>query len=292
MKVFVTGATGFIGTAVVQELIAHGHSVLGLARSDDKAAALAKTGAEVLRGTLGDLDSLRRGAAAADGVIHTAFNHDFSQYAANAEEDRRALEAMAKVLEGTNKPLISTSGLMGLAPGATVTEDLPAAGAMGSMRKSEEVLGAAARGVRAMTVRLPPCTHDGIDGGFAPLIIAAARANGVSAYIGDGRNRWPAGHRRDAASLYRLALEKGAAGARYHAIGDEGIAFRDIAEVIGKRLNLPVVSKTQDEAGAHFGFLGMFAGLDAPASAALTRKELGWAPTHPGLIADIEQFLK
>jgi nucleoside-diphosphate-sugar epimerase len=292
MKIFVTGATGFIGAAVVRELIAHGHKVLGLARSDEKAAALAATGAEVLRGSLGDLESLCRGAEAADGVIHTAFNHDFSQYAANAEEDRRALEEMANVLEGTNKPLISTSGLMGLAPGAVVTEDLPAAGAMGSMRKSEEVLGAAARGVRAMTVRLPPCTHDGIDGGFAPLIIAAARAKGVSAYIGDGRNRWPAAHRRDAASLYRLALEKGTAGARYHAIGDEGIAFRDIAEVIGKRLNLPVASITQDEAGAHFGFLGMFAGLDAPASAALTRKALGWAPTHPGLIADIEQFLK
>ena len=286
-----TGASGFVGSAVVKELIAHGHKVLGLVRSDAKAAALAATGAAVLRGTLGDLDSLRRGAAAADGVIHTAFKHDFSKYAANAEDDRRALEEMAKVMEGTNKPLISTSGLMGLAPGILVTEDLPAAGAMGSMRKSEEVLAAAARGVRAMTVRLPPCTHDGVDGGFAPLIIAAARANGVSAYVGDGRNRWPAVHRKDAASLYRLALEKGKAGARYHAIGDEGIAFRDLAETIGKRLNLPVVSKTADEAGAHFGFLGMFAGLDAPASAALTRKELNWAPKHPGLIADLERFL-
>jgi nucleoside-diphosphate-sugar epimerase len=291
MRVFVTGATGFIGTAVVEDLIAHGHTVLGLARSDDKAAALAKTGAEVLRGTLADLDSLRSSAAAADGVIHTAFNHDFSKYADNAEEDRRVLEEMAKALEGTNKPLISTSGLMGLAPGGVATEDM-APGGMGAMRKSEEVLAAAARGVRAMTVRLPPCTHEGVDGGFAPLIIAAARANGVSAYVGDGRNRWPAGHRRDAASLYRLALEKGTAGARYHAVGDEGIAFRDIAEAIGKRLNLPVVSKTQDEAGAHFGFLGMFAGLDAPASATLTRKALGWTPTHPGLIADIEQFLR
>ena len=291
MRVFVTGATGFIGTAVVQDLIAHGHKVLGLVRSDAKAATLAATGAEVLRGSLDDLACLRSGANSADGVIHTAFNHDFSQYAANAEEDRRALEEMANVLEGTNKPLISTSGLLGLAPGATATETLAAAGAMASMRKSEEVLAAAARGVRAMTVRLPPCTHDGIDGGFAPLIIAAARAKGVSAYIGDGRNRWPAVHRQDAANLYRLALENGTVGARYHAVGDEGIALRDLAETIGKRLSLPVASITQDEAGAHFGFLGMFAGLDAPASAAQTRKELGWAPTHAGLIADLERYL-
>ena len=290
MRVFVTGATGFIGTAVVQELIAHGHEVLGLVRSDAKAATLARAGAEVYRGSLEDLASLRGGAAAADGVIHTAFNHDFSKFAANAEEDRRALEEMAKVLEGTNKPLISTSGLLGLAPGGIATEDLAPSG-MGSPRKSEEVLTAAARGVRAMTVRLPPCTHDGIDGGFAPLIIAAARAKGLSACIGDGHNRWPAVHRLDAASLYRLALERGKAGARYHAVGDEGIAFQDIAEVIGKRLNLPVASITQDEAAGHFGFLGMFAGLDAPASAAPTRKELGWAPKHPGLIADLERYL-
>ena len=291
MHVFVTGAAGFVGSAVVRELIGAGHTVLGLARSDANVAALTAAGAQVHRGSLENLDSLRSGAAAADGVIHTAFNHDFSNYAANAEEDRRALEEMAKVLEGTNKALISTSGLLGLAPGGTVTEALAAGGAMASMRKSEEVLAAAARGVRAMTIRLPPCTHDGIDGGFAPLIIAAARAKGVSAYIGDGKNRWPAVHRRDAASLYRLALEKGTAGARYHAIGDEGIAFRDLAEAIGRRLNLPVVSKTPEEAGEHFGFLGMFAGLDAPASAEWTRKELGWSPKHPGLIADIERYL-
>ena len=290
MRVFVTGAAGFIGTATTKELLAHGHQVVGRARSDANAEALKKMGAQVHRGSLEDLESLRRGAAAADGVIHTAFNHDFSKFAANAEEDRRALEEMARVLEGTNKPLISTSGLLGLAPGGIATEDLAPSG-MGSPRKSEEVLAAAARGVRAMTVRLPPCTHDGIDGGFAPLIIAAARAKGVSAYVGDGHNRWPAAHRLDAASLYRLALEKGTAGARYHAVGDEGIALRDIAEVIGKRLNLPVVSKTQEEAADHFGFLGMFAGLDAPASAARTRKELGWAPKHPGLIADLERYL-
>ena len=290
MRVFVTGATGFIGSAVVRELIGAGHKVLGLARSDANVAALTAAGAEVHRGSLEDLESLRRGAAAADGVIHTAFNHDFSKFAANAEEDRRALEVMARVLEGTGKPLISTSGLLGLSPGGIASEDLAPSG-MGSPRKSEDVLAAATRGVKAMTVRLPPCTHDGIDGGFAPLIIAAARAKGVSAYIGDGRSRWPAVHRLDAAQLYRLALEKGTAGARYHAVGDEGVALREIAETIGKRLNLPVVSITQDEASGHFGFLGMFAGLDAPASAALTRKELGWAPTHAGLIADLEQFL-
>jgi nucleoside-diphosphate-sugar epimerase len=198
---------------------------------------------------------------------------------------------MAKVLEGTNKPLISTSGLLGLAPGSTATEGM-APGGMGSMRKSEEVLAAAARGVRAMTIRLPPNTHDGINGGFAPLIIAAARAKGVSAYVGDGANRWPAVHRLDAANLYRLALEKGTAGARYHAVGDEGIMLRDIAHVIGKRLNLPVASITPEQAGEHFGFLGMFAGLDAPASAARTRKELGWVPKHPSLIDDLERYLE
>ena len=289
MRVFVTGASGFVGSAVVKELIAHGHKVLGLARSDAKAATLTAAGAEILRGSLEDLACLRSGAAAADGVIHTAFNHDFSKYAANAEEDRRALEEMAKVLEGTNKPLISTSGLLGLSPGAAVTEAMPAAGAMGSMRKSEEVLAAAARGVRAMTVRLPPCTHDGIDGGFAPLIIAAARANGVSVYLGDGRNRWPAVHRLDAANLYRLALEKGKAGARYHAIGDEGIAFRDIAEAIGKRLNLPVVSKTREEAADHFGWFAHFAAINNRASSAKTREQLGWDPTQPGLIPDLDR---
>ena len=287
MRVFVTGAAGFIGSAVVDELIANGHKVLGLARSDANVARLKAAGAEVQNGSLEDLESLRRGATAADGVIHLAFNHDFSKFAANAEQDRCALEVLASVLEGTNRPLISTSGLLGVAPGAVVTETMPASSA--SPRKSEQVLSAAARGVRAMTVRLPPNTHDGAEGGFVPLIIAAARTKGVSVYVGDGRNRWPAVHRLDAAHLYRLALEKGAAGARFHAIGDEGIAFRDIAEAIGKRLNLPVVSKTAAEAVEHFGFLSMFAGMDAPASAALTREHLSWRPTRPGLIADLNQ---
>ena len=288
IQVFVTGAAGFVGTAVIKELLANGHKVLGLARSDANAAALKAAGADIHRGSLEDMNSLRVGAAAADGVIHCAFNHEFSKFAANAEQDRQALEEMAKVLEGTDKPLISTSGLLGIAPGATATEAIPAVAA--SPRKSEEVLAATKRGVRAMTVRLPPNTHDGVEGGFAPLIIAAARANGVSAYVGDGRNRWPAVHRLDAARLYRLALEKGVAGARYHAVSDAGIMFRDLAEVIGRRLNLPVVSKTPEEAGGHFGFLGMFAGLDAPASAQWTRDQLGWQPKHPGLIADLEHL--
>ena len=285
MHVFVTGAAGFIGSAVVKALLANGHSVLGLARSDANAAVLEAAGAEVHRGSLADMDSLRAGAAAADGVIHCAFDHDFSKYAANAEEDRAVLDAMAKVLEGTNKPLISTSGLLGVAPGAMATESIAAS--PHSQRKSEEVLKMAKRGVRAMTIRLPPNTHDGAEGGFAPLLIATAKAKGVSAYVGDGANRWPAAHRLDAAKLYRLALERGVAGGRYHAVGEEGIALREIAEVIGKRLGVPVKSVTQDEAPAHFGFLGAFAGFDAPASAQWTRDQLGWTPTHPGLIEDL-----
>lgn len=283
MRVFVTGAAGFIGSAVVTELMANGHTVLGLARSDANAAAITQAGVEVHRGSLDDLDALRTGARVTDGVIHCAFNHDFSQYAANAEQDRRALAEMATALEGTNKPLISTSGLLGLAPGAVATEAMVAAGG----RKSEEVLAAAARGVRAMTIRLPPNTHHGDRGGFAPMIMAAARTNGVSAYVGDGANRWPAAHRLDAARLYRLALENGAAGARYHAVGEEGLTFRAIAETIGKRLNVPVVSLAPEAAPAHFGFLAGFAGLDSPASAQWTRDQLGWRPEHPGLLADL-----
>ncbi len=232
MRVFVTGAAGFIGAAVVNELTANGHQVLGLARSDANVASLKAAGVDVHRGSLEDLDSLRSGADAADGLIHCAYIHDFSKFAANAEVDRCALEAMARALEGSNKPLISTSGLLGLAPGQVATENA-AANAAVSPRKSEEVLAAAARGVRAMTIRLPPTTHEGNKGGFIPYLIATARQKGVSAYVADGRNRWPAAHRLDAALLYRLALEKGAAGARYHAIGDEGLAFREIAEVIG-----------------------------------------------------------
>ena len=287
MRVFITGGAGFIGSAVVKELIAHGHQVTGLARSESNEASLKSVGAEIHRGSVDNLDSLRSGAAEADGVIHCAFNHDFSKFAANAEEDRRALEVMAETLAGSDRPLISTSGLLGLAPGAVATENNAAS--LMSPRRSESVLDYALRGVRAMTIRLAPNTYEGANGGFVPYLIGAARKHGASAYVGDGRNRWPAAHRLDAASLYRLALEKGAAGARYHAVGDEGIPFRDIAEVIGKRLNVPVVSKTPEEAPQHFGFLAMFAGIDSPASAALTREQLGWRPTHTKLIANLEQ---
>jgi nucleoside-diphosphate-sugar epimerase len=286
MRVFITGGAGFIGSAVVRDLIANGHTVTGLARSEANEASLTAAGAGIQRGSIDKPDSLRSGAAAADGDVHCAFNHDFSKFAANAEEDRRALEVMAETLAGSNRPLISTSGLLGLAPGAVATESNPAS--QMSPRRSEDVLAAAARGVRAMTVRLPPITHEGATGGFGPYLINIARETGVSAYVGDGRNRWPAVHVRDAAGVYRLALEKGAAGSRYHAVGDEGIPVRDLAEVIGKKLNLPVASKTLEEAPAHFGFLATFAGLDALASAAQTREQLGWKPTHPGLIEDLK----
>lgn len=285
MRVFVTGAAGFVGSAVVKELLGNGHSVLGLARSDANANALTAAGAEVHRGSMEDMATLRSGAAAAEGVIHCAFNHDFSKFAVNAEQDRLALEVMAEALAGSGKPLISTSGLLGLAPGAVGTEAMAASGH--SPRRSEDVLKAAERGVRAMTVRLPPNTHDGANGGFAPLIIAAAQAKGVSAYIGEGKNRWPPVHRSDAARLYRLALERGTAGSRYHAVGDDGIPFRELAETIGKRLGVPVASITPEQAPDHFGFLAMFAGFDAPVSAQWTREQLGWSPTHKGVLEDL-----
>ena len=285
MRVFVTGAAGFVGSAVVNELLANGHGVVGLARSDANAGVLEAAGAEVHRGSMEDMGTLRSGAAGAEGVIHCAFNHDFSKFAVNAEQDRQALEVMAEALAGTGKPLISTSGLLGLAPGALGTEAMAASGH--SPRRSEDVLKAAERGVRAMTVRLPPNTHDGADGGFAPMLIAAAQAKGVSAYIGEGKNRWPAVHRLDAAKLYRLALEKGTAGARYHAVGDDGIPFRELAETIGKRLGVPIASITPEQAPDHFGFLAMFAGFDAPVSAQWTREQLGWSPTHKGVLEDL-----
>jgi nucleoside-diphosphate-sugar epimerase len=290
MRVFVTGATGFVGSATVKELIGAGHRVLGLTRSDAGADALAEAGAEVHRGTLEDLDSLRQGAAAADGVIHTAFIHDFTQFGANCEIDRLAIGAMGEALAGTGKPLIVTSGTAMLAPGGVATEDtvLPADSPL--PRVSEQAgLALAAQGVRAMAVRLPPSVHGAGDHGFVPTLINLAREKGVSAYIGEGANRWSAVHRSDAARAYRLMLEKGLAGARYHAIAEQGLLFRDIAGVIGRQLGLPVVSKTPQEAGEHFGIFAMFAGMDAAASSDKTRAQLGWAPSGPGLIADMEQ---
>jgi nucleoside-diphosphate-sugar epimerase len=289
MRVFVTGATGFIGSAVVQDLLGAGHRVLGLARGEDGARALAAAGAEVQHGSLEDLESLSAGATACDGVIHTAFIHDFSKFAENCEKDRLAIEAMGQALAGSDRPLVVSSGVALLAPGRVSTEnDLPPAASPAPRVSEQTAMAQVERGVRASVVRLAPSVHGDGDHGFVPTLIGIARAKGVSAYVGDGLNRWPGVHRLDAATLYRLALEKGAAGGRYHGTADEGVKCRDIAQVIGERLNLPVVSKPRDEAGEHFGFLGYFFGVDCPASSALTQAELGWRPTRPGLLADLD----
>lgn len=290
MRVFVTGATGWVGFAVVEELLAAGHDVLGLSRSEAGAAKLEGAGAKVHRGSLEDLDSLRTGAAAADGVIHTAFNHDFSKFAANSEEDRRAIEALGGVLEGSERPLLVSSGLALIAPGRMASEaDVHAAPSPQYPRASEAAVDAVtARGIRAAAVRLAPSVHGRGDHGFVPQLIALARQTGVSAYVGDGENRWPAVHRLDAARLYRLALERGATGGPYHAVAEQGVPFRQIAEAIGRGLNLPVVTRTPEEAAAHFGFFVRFAGMDVAASSERTQAALGWSPRHPGLIEDIE----
>ena len=287
MRVFLTGATGFIGTAVVRELMDAGHQVLGLARSDAGAKSLVAVGADVHRGSLEDLDSLRRGAVSADGVIHTAFIHDFSNYGPAAEADRRAIETLGGALAGSDRPLIITSGtLLAQRQGSLATEeDVPNPS---FPRKSEEAaLALAARGVRTSLLRLPPSVHGKGDHGFVPRLISIAREKGVSAYISDGLNRWPAVHRLDAARLYRLVLEKGTARATYHGVADEGVPTREIAEVIGRHLNVPVVSKSSEEAADHFGWIAHFFGIDAPASSAQTQERLGWRPVQPGLIADL-----
>ena len=288
MRVFVTGAAGFIGTATTTELIANGHKVLGLARSDDNAKALEKLGAEVHRGSLEDLDSLRKGAKETDGTIHLAFIHDFSKFAENGQIDKRAIDAMGDVLAGSGKPLIVTSGTLLVAPGWLATEEDPVT--PGLPRMSETAgLAFAARGVRAMAVRLPQ-VHGG-DGkcGLVNLFLDVARDKRVSAFIGDGSNRWSGAHRLDVARLYRLALEKGLAGTSYHAVADEGVTARDIAEIVGRHLKVPVTSISTEEAAAHFGTMAMFAGMDGAASSALTQQWLGWKPTQVGLIADISR---
>lgn len=289
MRVFVTGATGFVGSAVVQELLANGHEVLGLTRSDAGAASLEASGARVHRGALEDLDSLRRGAAAADGVIHTAFDHDFSQFARGCEKDRRAIEALGSALEGSTRPLLVTSGLALLAQGRLATEDdAPPAPGAAMPRVSEATAAAlAARGIYASTVRLAPSVHGDGDHGFVPMLIGIARDKGRAAFIGEGANRWSGVHRLDAARLFRLALEHGARGARYHAVADEGIAFRDIAAIIARRLDVPLTPLSPQDAAAHFGWFTHFAGMDLAASSARTRALLGWEPRERTLLDDL-----
>lgn len=288
MKVFVTGASGFIGSAVVKELLAAGHKVTGLARSDESLKAISEAGAETLKGSLDDLDSLRSGAAASDGVIHTAFIHDFSQYAKAAEVDKAAIEAMGEVLKGTAKPIVVTGGILGLPKtGGFITE---ADAAPGSGRASEAAAMALAdAGVNASVIRLPPSVHDKGDKGFVPFIINMARRKGAAAYVDEGNNRWPAVHRLDAAHLFRLALEKAAKGSRYNAIGDEGIPVREIAEVIGNHLNLPVISINPEKATDYFEWMGRFISFDSPATGYKTRELLGWQPKHIGLIEDMQK---
>jgi nucleoside-diphosphate-sugar epimerase len=288
MRVFVTGASGFIGSAVVSELIAAGHDVLGLARSDASAQAVEAAGAQVHRGDLENLESLRAGAQAADGVIHLAFNHDFTDYAGAAETDRRAIDTLGGVLAGSDRPFVVTSGLAGFALGRTMTED--DAVDPDSPRASEQAaLAFTSRGVRVAVLRLPPSVHGEGDHGFVPRLIDIANEKGVAAYPGDGSNRWPAVHRFDAARLFRLALESAPAGARLHAIGDEGVQVREIAGVIGRHLGLPVTAIAPEQAVDHFGWLGVFFSLDVTASSTLTRELLGWWPTRQGLLDDLEQ---
>jgi nucleoside-diphosphate-sugar epimerase len=285
MRVFVTGATGFIGSAIVKELITAGHQVLGLSRSDAGATKLQTAGAEVLRGDLQDLESLKKGAREADGVIHTAFIHDFSKFAENAAIDLKAVQTMLQVLEGTSKPFVLTSGLLGLKPGEEATED--DAGNPAGLRTAAEVaaLDAAKKGVRTSIIRLPPSVHGEGDHGFVPIIINIARQRRVSGYIGDGTNVWPTVHRLDAANLYRLALEKAPAGSVLHGVAEEGVQIKAIAEVIGKHLNIPVSSQPAE----NFDFLGNFLGFHTPVSSKKTKALLGWTPTQVELIPDLDQ---
>ena len=290
MRIFVTGSTGFVGSAVVSDLIAGGHQVLGLARSDAAAKQLASAGAHVHRGDLEDVESLRKGAADSDGVIHTGFNHDFSKFKENCENDRRAIEALGSVLAGSARPLVITSGI-GLLPSAQVAgeETMPVSPNANPRIASEEAARAMAdRGVYVSVVRLAPSVHGDGDHGFVPILINMAREKGLSAYINDGANRWPAVHRLDAAHLFRLAVEKAAKKAYYHGVAEEGVRFREIAEVIGRRLNIPVVGKKPAEAASHFAWFAHFAAMNVRASSRETQEVLGWRPTQPGLIADID----
>ncbi len=289
MRVFLTGATGFIGSAIVQELLSAGHEVLGLARTDAAADALARLGVRAHRGELADTASLAAAARACDGVIHTAFIHDFSAHAAAAETDRQAVTAMLDALEGSNKPLVATSVTVLLAHAHPATEDTPVPEGSPNPRAKAEamVLAAASHGVRASVVRLPPSVHGAGDYGFVPMLVRIARSKAFSAFIGDGANRWPAVHRRDAARLYRLALESALPGARVHAVAEQGLPLRAIAEAIGAGLGVPVRGISADEAPTHFDWLARFVAIDNPASSALTRGSLGWQPREADLLADM-----
>jgi nucleoside-diphosphate-sugar epimerase len=291
MRAFVTGATGWVGSAVVEDLLASGHQVLGLARSDKGAEALAAAGAQVLRGSLEDLDSLRRGAADVDGVIHTAFNHDFANFAENCERERLAIEAIGGEMEGSGRPFIVSSGVALLTPGRVSTEDELTRAPIPDFPRQPELAAApfAARGVQVTAVRLAPTTHGVGEHGFMSRLIAIAREKGKAAYVADGNNRWSAVHRRDAARVYRLAFEHRGQGGPFHAVAEEGIPFRQIAEVIGRRLNLPVVALSPEQAAEHFGWFARFASIDCPSSSERTRARLGWRPEQPGLIADLDQ---
>ena len=302
MRVFVTGASGWIGSALVPQLIAGGHHVVGLARSDASAEALTAAGAEVLRGTLDDLDNLRAAAAESDGVIHLAFKHEsaFSgDFEGAADADRRAVEAFGETLAGSDRPLLIASGVVGLALGRPATEldgrgPDPAAAALGGgsltrLGTAQLTLALASRGIRSSAVRLAPTCHGEGDKGFMAMLVGIARDKGVSGYVGDGSNRWPATHRLDTAHLFRLALEKAPAGSALHAVAEEGVPIRQVANVIGRHLDLPVVAISREDAAEHFGFLAAIIGADVPASSALTRELLAWRPTQPGLIDDIEQ---
>jgi nucleoside-diphosphate-sugar epimerase len=302
MRIFVTGASGWIGSAVVPELIGAGHQVVGLARSDDSAAALTAAGAEAHRGSLDDLDGLRDAAAASDGVIHLAFKHDLAfsgDFQGAADADRRAVQTFGEALAGSGRPLLIASGLLGLTPGHMANEqdghDAHAGvaafggGPQARWETAELTLSLASQGVRSAIVRLPPTNHGDGDNGFIAALVGIAREKGVSGFIGDGANRWPAVHRLDSARLFRLGLEQAPAGSTLHAVADEGVPVRDIAEVIGRHLEVPAISVSPEDAGEHFAWLGGFLALDAPASSALTRELLGWQPTQPGLIDDLDQ---
>jgi nucleoside-diphosphate-sugar epimerase len=291
VRVFVTGATGFIGSAVVKELVGNGHRVLGLCRSEDKAAALSAAGAEVHRGSIQDLESLERGVARADGVIHLAFNHDFSTFVGNCEDDRRVIEALGAALFGSDRPLIVTSGtpIANTVPGQPAKEDNPTVRSNVHPRAASEeaATAVAARGANVSVVRLPQ-VHDATRQGLVTPTIQIYRARGVCAYVGDGRNRWPAAHVLDVARVYRLAIEKAEPNAKYHAVAEEGVPMRAIAEAVGRRLKLPAKAIAPEEAPAVFGWLATLAAHDMPASSAQTRSKLGWTPTGPGLIADLD----